>query len=298
MPIQRVIDLKQLKKILKEESGKFPKPPPPTKARAKDISIYQANRDMAGKKAEKNPRRQIKKNNFESVNSEKSVLANKPDIDRFQAGGERKTNIGQGNIFLNKFRKKEKLIVPVDKNEPEAVKGRSYVSGSILEKEDEYAARDDMKKNEAISRFASALRWQAPEYEKPEKPGERAIIGGIIAAGFFAGAIFIGNYLLSLIVFLTYVVFYIYTFREPKLVEFSITDRGVRIDDKIYEYGELRSFCIFFEPPYQKILSLESGKVIMPYIRIPLEGVDPIELKNALMKHLPERRHKESLIDA
>lgn len=287
MPSQRVIDLKQLKKILKEESGKFPRSARPVKARANDIAKISGSPGKISDKKTARRSESARKSVNESTARKKTALETRPAA---------YADFGRKKYISAPEEKKQAPRLP-QKEEAGGLVRRGLSRNADARTYSERDSADDAEKKTALSRFTSILRWQAPEYEKSKNPREQVIMGGIISVGFFAGALYIENYLLSLIVFLTYAIFCIYTYRDPKLVEFVITEKGVKANDRIYYFEELKSFCIFFEPPFQRTLSLESRRVLMPYIRMPIENVDPIELKNALMMHLPEKYHKESLID-
>ena len=154
----------------------------------------------------------------------------------------------------------------------------------------------DLTPEESLG-LTSLISWQAPEYSQPQNSYERAVLAGIIAAWFFAGSLIIKNYLLAVIVFLAYAILYIYSVRKPLMVNFALTSRGIKIGSRLYEFEDLKSFWIFYEPPYQKELSIESKKVIMPYVKVPIPDVKPAELRRYLLKYLPERKHEESLTD-
>ena len=77
---------------------------------------------------------------------------------------------------------------------------------------------------------------------------------------------------------------------------FAFTNRGVLIADRLYPWSELKSFWIFYSPIRHE-LSFESKKALMPYMKIPLGGVDPEKIKEIVSKFLPEVEQQESLID-
>ena len=154
----------------------------------------------------------------------------------------------------------------------------------------------DLTPEESLG-LTTLVSWQAPEYSQPQNSYERAVLAGIIAAGFFAGSLIIKNYLLAVIVFLVYAILYIYSVRKPLMINFALTSRGIKIGSRLYEFEDLKSFWIFYDPPHQKELSIESKKVIMPYVKIPISDVKPAELRRQLIKYLPEKKHEESLTD-
>ena len=141
------------------------------------------------------------------------------------------------------------------------------------------------------------LEWTAPEFIKYEKGKRWFILVGFIALAIIIIAILLKNFLWVVITILIILVVYIYASKEPRKIKFSISGKGIQIDQRIYRFENLKSFWIFYEPPGIKELSLRSKKMLMPYIKIPLDKQNPAEIRKFLLKFLPERKHRESTID-
>jgi hypothetical protein len=141
------------------------------------------------------------------------------------------------------------------------------------------------------------FEWTAPEFEHYRKSKSWFIVTGLIAGGLFLWALFTKNILFALLIGLSYFSIATYALKKPKEIHLAITPRGIKIDQALYEFENLKSFWIFYDPPEIKELSLRSKKTIMPYIKIPLGEQNPVKVRQILIKYLPERRHKESLID-
>ncbi len=141
------------------------------------------------------------------------------------------------------------------------------------------------------------LEWTAPEFEYYHKDKSWLAIVSLIAAGLFLWALLTKNIIFGLLIGLSYFTIIIYGLRKPAPVKLAITPRGVKINQTLYEFDNLKSFWIFYQPPQIREISLRSKKTIMPYIKVPLGEQNPVEVRKALLKYLPERKHKESLID-
>jgi len=89
----------------------------------------------------------------------------------------------------------------------------------------------------------------------------------------------------------------LYGARPPRIISFSLSVEGVRIENRVYPYESLKSFWIFYHPPQIKELSVESQKMIVPQIKIPLGDTNPAEIRAYLQQFIPERQQEESLID-
>jgi hypothetical protein len=141
------------------------------------------------------------------------------------------------------------------------------------------------------------FEWQAPEFEKKDKSNSWFIIPAIITIILGIIALATENILFLLLILLAFFTFYIYAKKEPRTINFRINERGIEIDDKLYQFETLKSFWVFYNPPIEKEISFRSRKTTFPYIRIPLADQNPNEIRKYLLKFLPEKRHKESLID-
>jgi hypothetical protein len=139
------------------------------------------------------------------------------------------------------------------------------------------------------------FEWEAREFEKIPKTKEWFWAGGILSAAFLTVAIIQKNLLFAIVIVLASFVVYLYALKEPRVVSFAITSRGVKIGNRLYEFDDLESFWIFYEPPRIKELSIESKKTLMPRLEAPLGDADPVKLREALIRFLPEKKHEEDI---
>lgn len=138
------------------------------------------------------------------------------------------------------------------------------------------------------------LIWQAFEYPHREKSNDWFWALGIITVGASVAAIFMHNILFALLIIVAGVALGLVSSREPDLVTFEISRRGIRIDDNLYPYQNLEGFWIedhqhMFTPK----LLLKSKKWLMPVVVIPIEEVEPEDVYAALLFFLPEEELHE-----
>ncbi len=141
------------------------------------------------------------------------------------------------------------------------------------------------------------LAWTAPEFEYYRKDKNWLTVASLIAAALFLWALLTKNFIFALLIALSYFVTVSYAFRKPAQVKLTITPKGVKVNRTLYEFDNLKSFWIFYQPPQVREISLRSKKTVMPYVKLPLGEQNPVEVRKILLKYLPERRHKESLVD-
>lgn len=147
------------------------------------------------------------------------------------------------------------------------------------------------------SKNKNQIKWSAPEFNYYSKEKTWFIITGLIAGALFIWALVTRNILFALLIVLSYFSIIAYGLKKPKQVRLAISFRGIKIDKSLYEFDNLKSFWIFYNPPEVKEISLRSRKMIMPYVKIPLGEQNPVKVRRALIKYLPEKKQEESLID-
>lgn len=140
------------------------------------------------------------------------------------------------------------------------------------------------------------ISWKTPEYEYYPKNKKWIAILGIAAAILFLIGLLLKNYLFCILIGLSFFAIAIYAFRKPEIIKITIDYKGIKIDNILYKYENLRSFWIFYDPPIKE-LSLRSKKTIMPYIKIPFNDQSPTKIRKILIQHLPEKKHRESIIE-
>jgi len=141
------------------------------------------------------------------------------------------------------------------------------------------------------------FEWEAPEFEKTKKNKSWFIIPAVIAIILGIVALATDNILFLILVLLGFFIFYVYANKEPRIIKFKISERGIEFDNQMHDFESLGSFWIFYDPPMEKEISLRSKKTFFPYIRIPLGNQSPVEIRKYLLKFIPEKRHRESVID-
>lgn len=145
--------------------------------------------------------------------------------------------------------------------------------------------------------YAVLLAWEALEFEPDAGQSVLQItLGALLLIG-AAVAIIFRSYLLGLFLVIAAGLVASYAFRKPRSLSLAITGRGVKIENRIYEFRELKSFRIAYDPPLSRDLILESKKTFVPTIRIPLGDADPLRIRETLLRFLPEVEREDSLLD-
>jgi len=141
------------------------------------------------------------------------------------------------------------------------------------------------------------VSWVGIDTSSKEKTTEWYVVLAIFVIAFvFIGVIF-SNFLLSLLAIMSGAALTLVGSRRPFEVHATITAEGVIVEDKLHRYEDLKSFWIFYEPPYVKELSLTSKRAFATHIRIPLGDTNPALIHETLVSFLKEVREEESFAD-
>lgn len=139
------------------------------------------------------------------------------------------------------------------------------------------------------------IQWSAPEYHYRKKNPDWFWAVSIIAVTAAIISLLYNNVLFALFILLGAFTLMMYAAKQPRIILFSLDGRGIHINDEEHPFLSLKSFWIH---RYETgdILIVESGKILAPYIRIPIGSDIPTEhIREILLGSLPEKEHREPL---
>ncbi len=137
------------------------------------------------------------------------------------------------------------------------------------------------------------FKWQFPEFPKYDRKRGWYIWGGIIIFVFIIYSIITSNFLFALITVIFTLT--IMLFRQSEnTVDFKITEDGIVVNSKFYEYKEIKNFYIIYEPPEVKNLYFEPKSLLSPRIPINLEDQNPVLIRKTLLQYLDEDLDREN----
>lgn len=141
--------------------------------------------------------------------------------------------------------------------------------------------------------------WETHEYENKDRSIDWFWAVGIIAFVIIVLSIIFKNFLFGVLVLIATASILYISARKPKQVTISITDRYIKISEEENYYQDLSAFWIELKKDITKppTLLISTKKRFMPMITIPLpKEINTDELRQKLLKHLPEREMRESSI--
>jgi hypothetical protein len=141
-------------------------------------------------------------------------------------------------------------------------------------------------------------QWRAPEFEVYEKSGRWYLVFAIFIIAMVVYALFANGPIMAITFILIGIVGYIYLQKDPRVITFSITSKGITADKEMYLYENINSFWIFYDLPHTKTISLHTKASMLPFVHIPLRDQDPVKLRELLIQNIPEIKQDPGLIDA
>jgi len=136
------------------------------------------------------------------------------------------------------------------------------------------------------------FNWTFSEFPKYERDGGWYFAGALVVVLFLLFAVLTANFLFGLIVLMAALIILLFH-RSDAEIEFRITEDGILLNQKFYDYKAIKNFYIIYEPPEVKTLYFEPKSFFSPRIPIPLTNQDPIKLRDILRQYLEEDLDRE-----
>jgi len=144
---------------------------------------------------------------------------------------------------------------------------------------------------------SSSVEWSASEYVA--NPRNASWFLGLIFLSFFASAVI---YMISRDVISTIAILFlglavgIFSAHKPKVLDYTVDEKGIKIGHKHYAYSTFRSFSILGKAGFGSIY-LMPLKRFMPPIEIHFSLVDQESIVSILGDYLPFEERKPDLVD-
>lgn len=145
----------------------------------------------------------------------------------------------------------------------------------------------------------SLLNWSFPEYIQYSRSKSWYIIIGILLVIVVFYALLTGNLLFALFLILFGLVLVLQTRRSPSNVEFKISEKGIAIGERFYDWSDINNFRFVYKPPEVKRLYIDLKNVLLPDFSVPLKDQEPGKIRKILKNYLEEdvEKTEETIID-
>lgn len=131
-------------------------------------------------------------------------------------------------------------------------------------------------------------KWTIQEYDQHERSVRWYIIMITIGLLLVIYGLIANNFLFSLIIILAGIILFIQSHQAPPEVLFQITELGVVLGHKFYNFSEFKSFFIIYQPPEVKNLFFQTNSVVHPILSIPLLDENPVVIRETLLEFINE----------
>lgn len=137
--------------------------------------------------------------------------------------------------------------------------------------------------------------WPFPEFKQYVRTKTWYIAAIIVLAGLALFGILTQNYLFVVLIAIFIVIYVMRARRQPVMLSCSIMEDGLGVgEETFYEWKDLKSFWIIYEPPEVKNLYFEFKSGLRPSITISLENQNPLKIRKILLEYLTEDTAKEN----
>jgi hypothetical protein len=155
----------------------------------------------------------------------------------------------------------------------------------------------DLEREPKKQHITTIMRWDAPEFEMLEKNKKRLAYMLLLLSIIIGYAAFTNSPLMALVFILIGIVAYLDMQKTPRNLNFSIIPEGIIAGKELYDFDNIRSFWIFYDPEYKKIVCLHTKSFISPFVHIPIHDQDPVAIRNILIKHIPEKKQDHNFTE-
>ena len=133
------------------------------------------------------------------------------------------------------------------------------------------------------------ISWEIPEYQQHERNKLWYISAVIIGLLLLLYATYAKNFLFAVIIIVVALIIILHDSNEPDSVKIEITDEGMIIGRKFYDYDEFKNFSIVYKPKQDiKNLYFEFKNPIKQRLSIPIKNMNPLSMREILLKYLQE----------
>ncbi len=146
---------------------------------------------------------------------------------------------------------------------------------------------------EQLSNPEVFARWQVSAYSHYERGALWYILTGIVGGGLLVIAFITYNFLLAALIIMVGVVLVIQGGVRPPTIEVELGSLGIRRGARFFPYRSINRFWIVYDPPI-KALYLTVPRSMFQTLHIPIDDIDPAELRDLLKKYVKEDLERDS----
>jgi len=136
------------------------------------------------------------------------------------------------------------------------------------------------------------LKWQIPEYPQYHRGKLWYICATIIGAAFLIHGIISGNFLFVVIIAIIIFTSLTSSWREPKIIDFKLTNDGVIIDGLFYSWDKFQSYWIVENTEITN-LGLDLTHWLKTDLYVPIIDVEKDAVEKFVSKFLKKNKDRK-----
>lgn len=137
------------------------------------------------------------------------------------------------------------------------------------------------------------IRWRAYEHEHVERDTNWFWALGIFSVCTALISIILGNFFFGVLILVAAGTLAVLAKSPPPLVEFELSDRGIKVGETMHRYEEIISFWVEDHDADPPVLLVDTVKWLSPNLVIPIRDVDAGEVRAYLAERTEEVPMKE-----
>lgn len=147
-----------------------------------------------------------------------------------------------------------------------------------------------------MANASGAINWEAEEYIVREKNAWWYV--GLVAVGLVLSgiAILLQAWTFLVVIVLSVVALIVYAMRPPRMLRYSLTNKGLSEGDKLYNYDDFKAFGILHEGNHFAII-LTPRKRFSPRVTVYFPEAQGEEIVDAFGARLPMEEVKLDMLD-
>lgn len=140
------------------------------------------------------------------------------------------------------------------------------------------------------------ITWQSKEYTQHEKSPLWYIVLGVVVIALMGIAIWLGAWSFAVLVPVMVVALMVYTHRPPQVINYTVSEQGLFINDTLHPMGEFKAFAVGQELEHHTLV-LVPVKRFRPAIKVFFPQEVGEQLVDMIGAYLPSQDFRVDMFD-
>ncbi|OGF02211.1 MAG: hypothetical protein A3G07_02295 [Candidatus Doudnabacteria bacterium RIFCSPLOWO2_12_FULL_47_12] len=137
------------------------------------------------------------------------------------------------------------------------------------------------------------LAWTAPEFVHYPKSKIWFFVLGVAGSLLVVYFLFQRDFLTGMMFVLLLAMAFLFAKSKPRQINIALTAQGIKLNDTLLPYKQVKVFWMIYQPPEVKTLNFETSAYLNRFLTLQLEDQDPVLVRNFLLEYLPEDLDRE-----